>query len=421
MLANVGLISRADLRHIKDSLKAIAADIEAGKFRFDVAHEDIHMALEAALIDRVGEPGKKLHTARSRNDQISLDMRLWMRDAIDLELLPRILGLQESFIDRAERDAELIMPAYTHLQAAQPVSAGAYLLAFAEMLERDRQRFADCRERVNVCPLGCGAAAGTSLPIDREFVAERLGFSRPATNSLDATSDRDFCIEYVACCATCMMHLSRLAEDWIIFSSQEFGFLRIDDSYCTGSSMMPQKRNPDLLELIRGRTGRVCGALAGMLTVMKGVPLTYDRDLQEDKTHVFSAHDTLTASLEVAEAVIRHSQFNSERLTQATERGFIDATAMAEYLVRKGVAFREAHQITGRLVLEAEKRGRQLGELDLDELRAACALIGEDVFDHLGAENVVAHYASLGSAGLQSVRDQIAVWKARFTATQNAR
>jgi len=416
MLAKVGLIGEDDLQAIEQGFAAIRREIEAGTFRFDPAYEDIHMVLEAALIERIGEPGKKLHTARSRNDQVSLDMRLWMREAIDEQFIPKLVALQRALLDGAERHAGLIMPAYTHLQPAQPVCVGAYLLAFVEMFQRDRERLDDCRRRVDVCPLGCGAVAGTSLPIDRAFVAEQLGFARMAANSIDATADRDFCVEYVACCATCMMHLSRLAEDWILFSSQEFGFLRIDDAYCTSSSMMPQKRNADLLELIRGRTGRVFGALTGLLTMLKGTPLAYNRDMQEDKLHVFGAHDTLVASLEVAEAVVRHSRFCEDRLRRAAEDGYTDATALAEYLVRKGVPFREAHRITGRLVLEAEKRGQRLGDLSLETLRAACKAIGEDVFEHLGPENVVARYSSEGSGGRRSVDRQIAAWKARLAA-----
>ncbi len=415
MLAEVGLISRQDLQQIRRGLQSIAADIDSGKLRPKTRDEDVHMAIEAELTKRIGQAGQKLHTARSRNDQVSLDMRLWMRDAIDRQAIPRIVGLQKALVDLADKQGRLVMPGYTHLQRAQPVLLGAYLLAFVEQLQRDRTRFEDARVRLNVCPLGAGALAGTTLPIDRKFAARQLGFPTVAANSMDAAGDRDFCVEYVSACAQTMCHLSRLAEDWIIFNSREFGFLQIDDAFCTGSSMMPQKRNPDLLELVRAKTGRVFGSLTGLLTVLKAQPLCYNRDLQEDKFHVFSAHDTTVASLEVVQAVVSNCRFDAERLAAAAEGGLPDATALAEYLVLKGLPFRQAHQIVGKLAAKCDDQNRRLAELSLSELRTACDQIERDVYQHLGAANVVNRYQSDGSAGRQGLGRQLQRWKKRLS------
>jgi len=417
MLAEVGLISKSDLRKIRAGFKSVEKDIEGGTFTFDPKYEDIHMVLEAALIERIGEPGKKLHTARSRNDQVVLDIRLWLRDQIDIDIEPKLWALQRALLDRAKAEGRLLMPAYTHMQRAQPITAGAYLLAYIEQFDRDRQRFLDTRRRINISPLGCGAVAGTTLPIDRRKVARALGFAKPAGNSLDATSDRDVCIEYASCCAMTMVHLSRLAEDWILYSSQEFGFLTIDDAFCTGSSMMPQKRNPDLLELIRGKTGRVTGAVIGLLTVMKGTPLAYNRDMQEDKVHLFTAHDTTSACLEVAAAIVTHSRFNADAMADATRRGFLDATALAEYLVQRDQPFRHAHAVVGRLVAKAEAKGLELADLSLDELRSESKQIEKDVYNHLGPEQVVQRYRSAGSAGTKEVAKQIRQWDKRLGST----
>ena len=414
MLAKVGLITAADARAIARGLRQIEADITAGRFKWDPAHEDVHMAMEAALIARIGEPGKRLHTARSRNDQVALALRLYTRDAIDLDLLPLLRDLQRALVDSAARYVEAVMPSYTHLQRAQPVTAAAYLLAYVEQFERDRERFADARGRMNVCPLGAGAVAGSTLPIDRRMVARRLGFADVTRNSIDSTSDRDFIVEFLAAAALCAVHLSRLAEDWILFASQEFRFVTIADAFCTGSSMMPQKKNPDVLELVRGKVGRIHGALTGMLTLIKGLPQAYNRDLQEDKIHLFSAHDTLQASLEVTAAVVRNTSFNVDRLRQAATRGFLDATVLAEYLVSKGVPFREAHQHVGRLVALAEKHGHELADLPLADLRETCPKIRPDVFNRLGAANVVKRYRSEGNAGPASAARQIEFWRSRL-------
>jgi argininosuccinate lyase len=309
------------------------------------------------------------------------------------------------------------MPSYTHLQRAQPITVGAYLLAYVEQCERDRERFADARKRVDLCPLGSGAVAGSTLPIDRRAVAGQLGFSDITRNSIDATSDRDFITEFLAASAICAGHLSRLAEDWILYASREFGFVAIADAFCTGSSMMPQKKNPDVLELVRGKTGRIYGALAGMLTLTKGLPQAYNRDLQEDKIHLFGAHDTLSASLEIAAEVVRHTTFNVARLKEATQCGFLDATVLAEYLVGKGVPFREAHQHVGRLVTFAEQKACELADLSLDEFQQVCGKTERDVFDYLGAPHVVARYRSEGNAGPESTARQIAFWKRQLAST----
>ncbi len=411
MLAEVGLIGKSDCQAIKRGLLEIESDIEAGKFRWDPACEDIHMAVEGALIAKVGEPGKRLHTARSRNDQVALDLRLYTRDAIDLDIVPLVADLQTALVDSAARYADAVMPAYTHMQRAQPVTAGAYLLAYVEQFQRDRERFADARKRVDVCPLGSGALAGSTLPIDREAVARRLGFSSITRNSIDATGDRDFIVEFLAAAALCASHLSRLAEDLVLYMSQEFRFVTIADAFCTGSSMMPQKKNPDVMELVRGKTARVYAALMGMLTLTKGLPMAYNRDLQEDKIHLFSAHDTLKTTLEITAAVIRNTTFNTDRLLAATDKGFMDATILAEYLVGKGVPFRQAHHHVGTLVARAEKEGRELSGLTLDEFTNVCDRISNDVYQYLGPAKVVERYRSAGNAGPESVREQIRLWR----------
>lgn len=411
MLAEVGLITKTDCQAIVRGMKEIEAEIQAGKFKWDPACEDIHMAVEGSLIAKVGEAGKRLHTARSRNDQVALDLRLYTRDAIDLDVLPLLRSVQAALVEMASGCVDAVMPSYTHLQRAQPVTAAAYLLAYVEQLDRDYDRFADARKRMNVSPLGSGAVAGSTLPIDRRAVALRLGFADITRNSIDSTSDRDFITEFLAAAAICAGHLSRLAEDWVLYSSQEFRFIRIADAFCTGSSMMPQKRNPDVMELVRGKVGRVYAALVGMLTLVKGLPQAYNRDLQEDKIHLFNAHDTLKASLEIVAEVVRNAKFNIDRLEEATQRGFLDATNLAEYLVAKGIPFRQAHQYVGRLVADAERAGRELGDLALDDFRAVCDKIGGDVHEYLGAANVVARYKSEGNAGPISAAEQIRFWK----------
>ena len=413
MLAEQRLITRGELKQIKTALEEIAEEISAGRFKFDKIHEDIHMAIEAALVKKIGDVGKKLHTGRSRNDQVATDMRLWMRDEIEL-LQSRIGLLQKAFVKQAEKYTDAVMPGYTHLQRAQPVVIAAYLLSFVEQFERDIVRLENCRRLLNTSPLGSGAVAGSTLPIDRKSTAAKLGFAETTSNSIDAVSDRDFCAEFVFDCSLVMMHLSRMAEDWIIYSTNEFGFVRIDDAYCTSSSMMPQKRNPDVLELIRAKTGLVYGSLMGMLTVLKAQPTGYNRDLQEDKVHVFAAADTVSRSVEMARAVVLHTKFDTKKISADLQEGFLDATALAEYLVGKGVAFRRAHGIVGSLVAHCEKHGKKLAELGPDELREFSTAIDDDVYESLGAANVVSKYATTGAAGPDQAKKQIAYWNKRL-------
>lgn len=410
MLAEQKLISKDEFARIKKGLLEIAEQIESGKFKFDKSCEDIHMAIEAALVKKTGEAGKKLHTGRSRNDQVATDIKMWMRDRIEI-IQAKVTVLQKAFVNLAAKYAKDIMPAYTHLQRAQPVSIGGYLLSFVEQFQRDFIRLGNCRALLNVSPLGSGAVAGSTINLDRKSTAEQLGFSAITHNSIDAVSGRDFAAEFIFDCAMVSMHLSRLAEDLLIYSSNEFGFVRVDDSLCTSSSMMPQKRNLDAMELIRGKCGSVYGALVGILTILKAQPSGYNRDLQEDKVHVFSASDTVEASLEMAEAVVSNMKFDTAKIGAGLDEGFLDATALAEYLVSKGVAFREAHGIVGKLVARCEEENKKLGELSLKQLKQHAAVFEQSVYGHLGASNVVGKYATAGSAGIKQVAKQIEYWK----------
>ena len=410
MLAQRKLITQPEFKAIEKGLVEISEEIEAGRFEFDKSAEDIHMAIEAALIQRIGDPGAKLHTGRSRNDQVATDIRLWLRDEIET-LQAGIAHLQKAFVELAEKHTDDPMPAYTHLQRAQPIVIAAYLLSFVEQLERDTARLRNCRTSLNASPLGAGAIAGSTLAIDRKSTAEQLGFADLVYNSIDAISDRDFCAEFLFDCALIAAHLSRFAEDWIVFSTNEFAFLRIDDAFCTSSSMMPQKRNPDVLELMRAKTGAVYGALVAMLTILKGQPSGYNRVLQEDKIHVFSTADTMEKSLEIAAAVVAHTTFRTKEILAGLDSGFLDATALAEYLVKKGMPFRQAHGVVGALVAACEKQGKQLGQLSLEEFQECSSLIEADVYGYLGAVNVVRRYASAGAAGPAQARQQLAFWK----------
>jgi argininosuccinate lyase len=410
MLARQKLITPAEFKAIEKGLVEISEEIEAGRFEFDKSAEDIHMAIEAALIKRIGDPGAKLHTGRSRNDQVATDIRLWLRDEIET-LQAGIAQLQNAFVQLASKHTSDPMPAYTHLQRAQPIVIAAYLLSFVEQLERDSVRLKNCRAILNASPLGAGAIAGSTLAIDRKSTTQQLGFADIVYNSIDAISDRDFCAEFIFDCALLAAHLSRWAEDWIIFSTNEFGFLRIDDAFCTSSSMMPQKRNPDVLELMRAKTGAVYGSLVAMLTILKGQPSGYNRDLQEDKVHVFSTADTMEKSLEIAAAVVSHTTFRTEEILAGLESGFLDATALAEYLVKKGIPFRKAHGIVGSLVVHCEKQGKQLGQLSLEEFKECSSVIDAGVYDSLGAVNVVRRYVSAGAAGPEQAQQQLAFWK----------
>jgi len=410
MLSETGQITRSNFTKICRGLLAIGDRIEKGRLKMPVELEDIHMVIEKALIDRIGPAGAKLHMGRSRNDQVALDLRLWARDAIG-RMAQGIEDLQKAFVHLAGKQGDIVMPAYTHLQRAQPILAGHALLAYVEMLQRDRERLADANERVDVCPLGSGAVAGTSLPLDRARVAELLGFPKITRNSIDATSDRDFLAELVFCCAMIAVHLSRWAEDWIIYSTTEFGLLDLDDAYCTSSSMMPQKKNADTLELIRGKAAAAVGQLTGLLTLLKGLPMAYNRDLQDDKRFAFGTVAAVQQALAVAAGVVSTARFNAQRIAADLDKGFLDATALAEYLVRKGVPFREAHGIVGRLVARAEDEGLSLAELPLKTLQTACGKIGRDVAKSLGAANVVKGYAPDGAAGAKQLRKQLAFWR----------
>jgi len=409
MLADQKLITKDEFKQIKDGLIEISEQIAEGRFGFEKQYEDIHMAIEAALVAKTGQAGKKLHTGRSRNDQVATDIRLWMRDRIEI-LQARITLLQKALVKSAGRYTEDIMPSYTHLQRAQPIVIASYVLSFAEQFERDFIRLKNCGSLLNISPLGSGAVAGSTLNLDRKSTASQLGFSDISYNSIDAVSDRDFCAEFIFDCALIATHLSRLAEDWIIYSSNEFGFVLIDDAYCTSSSMMPQKRNPDLLELIRGKTGSVYGSLMAMLTILKAQPSGYNRDMQEDKVHVFSAADTVEACIDVACAIISHTNFDTKRISAGLDEGFLDATALAEYLVGKGVAFREAHGVVGSLVSDCEKQQKKLAELTLDEFQKFSASIEADVYENLGAVNVAGKYVTEGSAGPKQAKEQIEYW-----------
>ncbi len=413
MLSEQKVITAKEFREIRDGLLAVEADIADGKIAMTVELEDIHMVIEAALTERVGDVGKKLHTGRSRNDQVALDLRLYVRDAIE-GLQAGIRGMQKALVKLASRQGRIVMPAYTHLQRAQPILSGHAMMAYVEMLGRDDERLADCRGRVDVSPLGSGAVAGTSIPLDRARTAELLGFSDISRNSIDATSDRDFLCEFCFCAAMLAGHLSRWAEDWILYATSEFGFLALSDAYCTSSSMMPQKKNPDTLELIRGKSATALAQLVGMMTLVKGLPLAYNRDLQDDKRFVFAAEQAMRQSLAVATGIVSTAKLRAKSIAAGLDAGFLDATALAEYLVNCGVPFREAHHIVGRLVSTAEDAGQSLAELPLATMRAACEKIGPDVSDYLGAANVVERYHPAGSGGRQQLDEQIGYWTERL-------
>lgn len=406
MLGRQGIISKGDSEKIINGLEEIAVEIGSGRFRFSEGLEDIHMNIEAALIKKAGDAGKKLHTARSRNDQVALDLRLYLRDEIS-RITALLREFQKNLIGCAERHIGYIMPGYTHMQRAQPVLLSHYLLAYAEMFERDAGRFGDSLKRVNVLPLGSCALAGTSLPIDREYVAELLGFSRVANNSIDAVSDRDFAIEFLSDASITMMHLSRLSEELVLWSTEEFSFIELPDGYTTGSSIMPQKKNPDVAELIRGKTGRVYGGLISLLTIMKGLPLAYNRDMQEDKIPVFDAVDTLKACLAVAAEMISQIKFKKQRMSDTASEAFSTATDIAEYLVRKGLPFREAHEVTGRIVRHCIDSNKRLIDLQIKELKGFSQVIQKDIYKYLTAEGSVMAKKSGGGTSRSEVEKQI--------------
>ncbi|MHC4876378.1 MAG: argininosuccinate lyase [Planctomycetota bacterium] len=413
MLAKVGLISDDERDQIVTELENIRGEIQRGEMEHRQELEDIHMHIESRLTERLGDVGRKLHTGRSRNDQVSTDLKLYTRAAID-HVDKLLLDVQRAFVERAERDKDIVMPAYTHLQRAMPVLASHYWLAYAEKFDRDRQRLADCRRRVNVSPLGCAALAGTSLPIDRHETAKLLGFDDVARNSLDVSSDRDYMAEFIFDLSLIAAHLSAWAEEWIIWFSTEFGFLKLPDAFTTGSSIMPQKKNPDVLELIRGKTARVMADVSQILILLKGLPMAYNRDLQEDKLAMFDALDTVVACLELTPAMVTGAELDVDRINSQLEDGFLDATALMEYLIKKGVPMRTGHETVGTLVGQCESKGCRLADLSLDDLRSACDLIEDDVYDVLGTVNANKALQSFGSGGRAAVEEQIAHWQGRL-------
>jgi argininosuccinate lyase len=414
MLASASIISNSDAEAIREGLLTVLSEIEAGDFTFSMALEDIHMNVEARLKEIVGEPAGRLHTARSRNDQVATDFRLWVREQIDAAVTG-LEALQRALLGQAEAGADWVMPGFTHLQTAQPVTWGHHMMAYVEMFGRDASRFRDARVRMNECPLGAAALAGTSFPIDREMTAEALGFDRPCANSLDAVSDRDFALEFLAAASICAMHLSRLAEELVIWTSAQFRFVVLSDRFSTGSSIMPQKKNPDAAELIRAKIGRILGANVALLTVMKGLPLAYSKDMQEDKEQVFDAADTLMLALAAMEGMVRDMSANPPALEAAAAAGFSTATDLADWLVRDlDMPFRDAHHVTGRLVALAEARGVDLPDLTLDEMQGVEPRITRAVFDVLGVQNSVASRTSYGGTAPAQVRVQVARWTERL-------
>ncbi len=413
MLAKAKILSDAEAGQIIEGLTEIGREIAAGQFPFKTELEDIHMHIESALIARIGDVGRKLHTARSRNDQVATDLKLYVRDAIGQ--LDRLLEeLQRAFVDRAEADCDVILPGYTHLQRAQPVMAAHYWLAYCEKFQRDRERLRDCEKRVDILPLGAAALAGTALPIDREETAQLLDFEDVAANSLDVSSDRDFLAEVIFDLSLIAVHLSGWAEEWILWCTTEFGYLKLPDAYTTGSSIMPQKRNPDVLELIRGKAARVIADVQQILTLLKGLPLAYNRDLQEDKLAFFDALDTVVACLELAPAIVRGAKLQLETIEARLEDGFLDATTLMEYLITRGVPMRSGHEIVGKLVRLCESRRCRLADLPLAELRQHSDRITADVSKWLGVKNVVARLQSFGSGGREAVKEQLQEWHTRL-------
>ncbi|MEZ5940673.1 MAG: argininosuccinate lyase [Planctomycetaceae bacterium] len=413
MLSEVGLISVEEFRQISENLTEILGEIERGEMEFSPSLEDIHMHIESALIKRLGDVGRKLHTGRSRNDQVSTDIRLYIRDCIDVidELLQQF---QASFVSRGDADIDIVLPGYTHMQRAQPVSATHYWLCWCEKLQRDRERLADCRKRVNVSPLGCAALAGSTLPIKRDRTAELLGFDSVAANSLDVSSDRDYLVEFSSALGLIAVHLSSWAEEWILWCTTEFGFLTLSDAYTTGSSIMPQKKNPDVLELIRGKSARTIAATQQLFLLLKGLPLAYNRDLQEDKLAAFAAYDTGKSCLELAPAIVRNATLNVDRINARIEEGFLDATALMEYLIKQGVPMRSGHETVGHLVHLCEQKKCRLADLTLEELRASSSTINEDVYEILGARNAMTALQSYGSGGRDRVVEQLNRWQGRL-------
>ena len=411
MLAATGILTDSDVEAIREGLLTVLSEIEAGEFAFSAALEDIHMNVEARLMELIGEPAGRLHTGRSRNDQVATDFKLWVRDQLDAAS-EGLQALMRALVAQAEEGADWVMPGFTHLQTAQPVTWGHHMMAYVEMLGRDLTRVRDARARMNECPLGAAALAGTSFPIDRDLTAQALGFDRPSANSLDAVSDRDFALEFLSVASISAMHLSRLAEELVIWSSAQFRFVVLSDRFSTGSSIMPQKKNPDAAELIRAKVGRIFGANVALMTVMKGLPLAYSKDMQEDKEQVFDAADNWMLALAAMEGMVRDMSANRPALAAAAGSGFSTATDLADWLVRvPGLPFRDAHHVTGSLVAMAEKKGCDLPDLTLDDMKSVHAAITEDVFSVLGVENSVNSRMSYGGTAPAQVRAQVERWR----------
>ncbi len=416
MLGRQGIISKRDSDKIVCGLKEIALEIENGKFRFIPELEDIHMNIEAALTKKIGPAGKRLHTARSRNDQVALDLRLYLRDETN-QIISLITLFEKGLIEIADNHIDAVMPGYTHTQRAQPVLLSHHFLAYVEMFERDKERFVDCLRRINRLPLGACALAGTSLPIDRAYVAKLLGFASVAENSIDAVSDRDFCVEFLSACSIFMVHLSRMAEEVVLWASEEFSFIELPDAFTTGSSIMPQKKNPDVAELVRGKTGRVFGSLVSLLTALKGLPLSYNRDMQEDKVQVFDATDTVKACLVVMNEMFPLIRFDKRRMFSAASETFATATDIAEYLVRKGMPFREAHEVTGRIVRYCIDNRERLGDLKMEDFRRFSPLFSRDVYQCISVDGSIKLKKSRGGTAKEEVKKQIS--RLRRTVTSN--
>lgn len=407
MLARQGILTSQERDDIVKTLKEISDDVENGKLEITSEYEDIHSFVEANLIDRLGDTGKKLHTGRSRNDQVALDMRLYTREEVlhTDELLKELL---ETILKIMEENTETIMPGFTHLQKAQPITLAHHMGAYFEMFRRDRSRLHDIYERMNYCPLGSGALAGTTYPLDREYTAELLGFYGPTLNSMDGVSDRDYLIEYLSACATIMMHLSRFSEEIIIWNTNEYQFVELDDAYSTGSSIMPQKKNPDIAELVRGKTGRVYGALMSLLTTMKGLPLAYNKDMQEDKELSFDAMDTVKGCIALFTGMLATMKFNKDKMRASANNGFTNATDAADYLVKHGVPFRDAHGIIGRIVLYCIERGIAIDDMSLEELKAICPVFEEDIYQEISMETCVNNRLTVGAPGKKAMEEVIA-------------
>ncbi|MFM0792791.1 argininosuccinate lyase [Streptococcus suis] len=417
MLGATGIINQEEAQAIQTGLEELLADYEAGKLVFDVRNEDIHMNIESLLTEKIGSVAGKLHTARSRNDQVATDMHLYLKDTL-FQVISKLTNLQEVLLDVAEQHVETIMPGYTHLQHAQPISFAQHLLAYYNMFSRDSERFVFNMQHTDVSPLGAAALAGTTFPIDRQMTSDLMGFAKPYSNSLDAVSDRDFILEFLSNASILMMHMSRLCEEIINWCSHEYQFVTLSDTFSTGSSIMPQKKNPDMAELIRGKTGRVYGNLVGLLTVMKSLPLTYNKDLQEDKEGMFDSAETILVSIDILAGMLQSMTVHKERMAQSTEKDFSNATELADYLASKGLPFRQAHEIVGKLVLECSKAGYYLQDVPLERYQELSPVIESDIYTALESETAVSRRNSLGGTGFESIRQQIQQAKAQIIASK---